>query len=141
MNEQLLTQQIDLLRASKTVYETESGNWRPEDTYEALIVQDFEEFIQAGIMHWQQICRIRDSFLEHELKCDKDHNKDYTFIENCVRHFQSKAIAVEKILFKIENDYDVKHSVEFRDALCEANLLTKDFGNLNKTTPLNNQEF
>ncbi len=141
MNEQLLNQQIELLRASRSEYEIQSGNWCPQDTNKALMVHDFQDFILAGIQHWNSICRIRDSFLAHEAECDKNHDEQYSFIEECIRDFQTKANAVEASLSRIESDYEVDHAAEFRNALREVNLLTMNLNELTKTTPLNAREF
>lgn len=141
MSEQLLIQQIDLLKASKSEYETQVGNWCPEDTNEALMVHDFQEFILTGIQHWEKTCRIRDSFLAHEAECEQGHEDDYEFIESCIRDFRSKATVVEKLLCRIEEEYDVDHASDFRRALREVNLLTMDFKELKKTTPLNTEDF
>jgi hypothetical protein len=141
MSEQLLTQQIALLKASRSEYETQAGNWCPKDTDEALMVHDFQDFIRAGIQHWEQTCRIRDSFLAHEAECEQDHKDVYEFIESCIKDFQSKATAVEELLCRIEKDYDVKNASKFRNALREASLLAMDFSKLEKTTPLDTAEF
>jgi len=141
MSEQLLNQQIALLKASKSEYETQAGNWCPEDTDEALMVHDFQEFILTGIQHWAKTCRIRDSFLAHEAECEKDHEDVYEFIESCVRDFQSKATVVEKLLCRIERDFDVDNASDFRRALREVNLLTMDFNKLKKTTALDTEDF
>ncbi len=141
MSEQLLTQQIELLKASKSEYETQAENWCPEDTNEALMVHDFQDFIRAGIQHWAQTCRIRDSFFAHEAQCEQNHEDVHNFINSCIEDFQSKATVIEKLLCRIEKEYEVDNAAEFRNALHEANLLTMDFSNLDKTTPLNTREF
>lgn len=141
MSEQLLTKQIELLKASKSEYETQAGNWCPEDTHQALMVHDFQDFIRAGIQHWQQTCRIRDAFFAHEAQCEQDHEDASNFIESCIVDFHSKASVIEKLLSRIEKEYEVENADEFRNALHEASLLTMDFNNLEKTTPLNTREF
>ena len=141
MTEKLLDQQIELLKASKSEYEMQAGNWCPEDTNEALLVHDFQDFLLAGVQHWEKTCRIRDAFLAHEAKCPKDHDDIYQFIERCIRDFRAKAAAVEACLRQIEKDYEVDNADEFRNALGEAELLTRDFSKLKRTTPLNSEEF
>jgi hypothetical protein len=116
-------------------------NYQQKSPSSIWVYSDFQDFLLAGVQHWEKTCRIRDAFLAHEAKCPKDHDDIYQFIERCIRDFRAKAAAVEACLRQIEKDYEVDNADEFRNALGEAELLTRDFSKLKRTTPLNSEEF
>lgn len=104
-------------------YEFEATVWK-QDTDDALEVYDFEDFLDAGAKHFGFLCRFRDFMENHDLECDNDHSKVFTFIEAELERFVATATLItEKWLPKFEKDYDVLHADRLRNALHGAEIL------------------
>ncbi len=110
-------------------YESEAAFWEQDtdDTLEVYDFYDFEDFLDAGAKHFDFLCHFRDFMEDHDLECDNDHSKVFTFIEAELERFvETTTLVTERCLPKFEQDYHVSHADRLRNALSGAKILSDD---------------
>lgn len=138
MCERTIDRKIDLLNRRRNAYEQEVDFWTPSDTEEAMVVYDFEDFLQTAINYWNLLCRYRDQLSEHCRKCNYDHSQHFQDIQKAMEVYARFAGDLESVVSKFEHEFStIEHAKEYRETQREAQIMSLTFPDLCETqTPI-----